>query len=313
MIEVIEAASNIVLVAHEYTDADTLGSACAFYSYLLRLQKKVTLFCVTPNVNHNLSFLPWVEKITNKFPADTDLAISFDCGSFKRLGIDYSGELINFDHHISNERYGTYNCIDTEALSTTQVLYEWFVAKSIKINGKMANALYAGLIDDTHCLSNPSCTHAVFEMAHSLIKAGANHAECVDALFHSRSLASLRLKSEMLRRMKIVHDGRVALFEVDQALFETTGGVLGDCKIVVDEALGLKTVQASLLVAKLKRGGVKISLRSNGTINASKIVHEYGGGGHRIRAGARIADGEIEDTVEKLLISIKRELNETQS
>ncbi len=308
MVDLIENASHIVLIAHEHPDADSLGSAGAFYSYVLRSNKKVTLFCATPNIDSSLAFLPWFDKVTDKFPSDADLAISFDCGSFGRLGIDYSGELINFDHHISNELYGTVNCIDSHALSTTQVLYEWFVTNSIKINGKMANALYAGLIDDTNCFGDPGCTNAVFEMANVLIRAGAEHTLCVNALFHSHSLASFRLKAEMLKRMKIVHDGRVALLEVDQALFASSGAFLRDCKAVVDEVLSLKTVQMALLVVELKRGGVKVSLRSDGVINAAELLHCYGGGGHRIRAGARIMDVDVEEIVKTILIDIQKEL-----
>ena len=300
----IDSAHHIVLVAHEYPDADSLGSACAFYSYLLRSKTKVTLFCVTPLLDQNLSFLPWFDEVTDKFPSNADLVISFDCGTYGRLGIKYEGALINFDHHISNEYYGTHNCIDTQALSTTQVLYEWFVTKTIKINGKMANALYAGLLDDTHCFSDSSCTNAVFEMAHALIQAGANHTLCVDALFHSHSLASFRLKGEMLKRMKILHDGRVALFEVDQALFASSGAFLRDCKAVVDEALSLKTVQIALLVVELKRGGVKVSLRSDGAINAAQLLHCYGGGGHKIRAGARIVDMKQDEIINEIMVKI---------
>jgi len=308
MLSLIDSSKHVVLIAHEHPDVDSLGSACAFYSHLLRSKTKVTLFCATPSIDQKLSFLPWFDEVTDKFPSDADLAISFDCGSYSRLGIEYEGELINFDHHISNEYYGTYNCIDTNALSTTQVLYEWFVAKTIKINGKMANALYAGLLDDTRCFSAPSCTNAVFDMAHSLIQAGANHALCVEALFHSHSLASFRLKAEMLKRMKIVHDGRVALLEVDQALFASSGAFLRDCKAVVDEVLSLKTVQMALLVVELKRGGVKVSLRSDGVINAAELLHCYGGGGHRIRAGARIMDVDVEEIVKTILIDIQKEL-----
>ncbi|MDD2829977.1 MAG: DHH family phosphoesterase [Sulfuricurvum sp.] len=309
----IDSAHHIVLVAHEHPDADSLGSACAFYSHVLRYQKKVTLYCSTTVGDHNLLFLPWSDKIRHNFPDDADLVISFDCGHFKRLGIEYSGELINFDHHISNEQYGTYNCIDATALSTTQILYGWFVANGIKINGKMANALYAGLLDDTDCFSDPLCTSVVFEMAQALIGLGADHEQCVKWLFNSHSLASMRLRGVMLSKMKIVHDGEVALFEVDRSMLDSTGALLRDCKTTLDEALSIKTVRVALLVVELKQGGVKISLRSDGSVNTAHILEEYGGGGHYSRSGARIAGIEMVEAVKKLLISITRELDETQS
>jgi bifunctional oligoribonuclease and PAP phosphatase NrnA len=312
-LSLIDSASHIVLVAHEHPDADSLGAASAFYSHILRLQKKVTLFCSTPLGDSNLLFLPWADKVRHTFPEDADLVISFDCGNFKRLGIEYSGELMNFDHHISNEHYGTYNCIDVTALSTTQVLFEWFVSNGIKINGKMANALYAGLMDDTDCFSNPLCTSTAFEMAQTLIGLGANHIQCVQWLFKSRSLASMRLRGKMLSRMKIVHEGEIALFEVDREMLDSTGAVLRDCKTTLDEALSIKTVRVALLVVELKHGGFKISLRSDGILNVSNILEPFGGGGHTSRAGARIRDISMDDAINTLLISITRELDETQS
>ena len=307
-LSLIDTAKHIVLIAHENPDADSLGSASAFYSYLLRTQKKITFYCVSPNIHAHLSFIPWTEKISNRFPIDADLAISFDCGSFERLGVDYSGELINFDHHISNNQYGTLNYIDISAMSTTQVVYEWFIGQDIKINGKMANALYAGLMDDTKCFRDPRCTMKIFGMAHRLLELGADHEQCVNGLYNSKTLASLRLQGEMLKRMKLVLDGQLALFEVDQELLVSTGALLGDCKAVLDEAITLKIVSVALLLAVRKRGGISLSLRSDGVVNASEIMQRYQGGGHHDRAGAKVTDKPLEQIREEIISYIQQEI-----
>ncbi|MDP3301328.1 MAG: bifunctional oligoribonuclease/PAP phosphatase NrnA [Sulfuricurvum sp.] len=304
----IEKSNHIVLIAHENPDADSLGSASAFYSYLLRTQKKITFYCSSPTIAPHLSFIPWTDKISNRFPLDADLAISFDCGSFGRLGVDYMGELINFDHHISNDQYGTLNYIDTSAMSTTQVVYEWFIGQDIKINGKMANALYAGLMDDTKCFRDPRCTLKIFSMAHRLLELGANHEECVNGLYNSKTLASLRLQAEMLKRMQLVLDGQLALFEVDQELLVFTGASLGDCKAVLDEAVTLKIVNTALLLAVRKKGGIGVSLRSDGVVNASEMMQRYGGGGHHDRAGAKVMDKPLEQIREEIISYIRQEI-----
>lgn len=307
-LSLIDRASHIVLIAHLEPDADSLGSASAFYSYLLRSQKKITFYCASPQINANLLFLPWTEKLCDRFPKDADLAISFDCGSFARLGVDYHGELINFDHHISNDQYGTLNHVNTSAISTTQVVYDWFVDEDIKINGKMANALYAGLMDDSKCFRDPKCGRDIFTMTHRLLELGADHEQCVNALYHSRTLASIRLQAEMLKRMKLVLDGRLALFEVDEALLESTGASLNDCKTVLEEAMTLKIVQAALLMAVRKSGGISISLRSNGAINASEIMQRYQGGGHRDRAGTKVTGKPLEQITQEIIDCIQKEI-----
>jgi phosphoesterase RecJ-like protein len=305
IVKKLEAANHIVLIAHQDPDADSLGSASAFYSYLLRTQKKVTFYCISPNIHSHLLFIPWTDKIKTRFPLDSDLAISFDCGSFARLGVDYNGMLINFDHHISNEEYGTTNCIDIEAMSTTQVVYKWFLEQDIKINAKMANALYAGLMDDTKCFRDPRCDMSIFSMACRLLEFGADHEQCVNGLYNSKTLASLRLQAEMLKRMKLVVDGRLALFEVDQELLTATGASLGDCKSVLDEAMALKIVNTALLLAVRKKGGISVSLRSDGAVNASKIMQMYQGGGHRDRAGARVSDKSLDQIRDEIIEHIR--------
>jgi len=307
-LNLIDSSQHIVLVTHKNPDADSLGAASAFYSYLLRTQKKVTLFCVSTELNQHLGFLPWFDKITDRFPESADCIISFDCGGYERLGIEKELPLINIDHHISNDFYGTYNLINTAAISTTEVVYDFFVTNDIKINGKIALSLYAGLIDDSKCFSASECTVKTFMMAHSLIELGADHAMCVEWLFRHRSLASLRIQGALLKQMKLLADGRLALFEVPLSLLEETGAVVSECKKVLEEALGMRSVQAAVMVLEHSRGGVKLSLRTNGAIDAAKIMSAFGGGGHLHRAGTLLKQENYNELVKDMMMMITKEL-----
>ena len=51
----------------------------------------------------------------------------------------------------------------------------------------------------------------------------------------------------------------------------------------------------------------KVSLRSNGKVDVSKIAVENGGGGHVRAAGAEI-HGELNDIINKLLNRIKQDI-----
>ncbi len=305
----IDSASHIVLIAHKNPDADSLGSACAFYSYLLRKEKKITLFCASSHINPHLAFLPWYDKVTDRFPEEADLLISFDCGSIGRLGIQRDIPLINVDHHVSNERFGTQNLINSTAISTSEVVYDYFVANGIKINGKMALSLYAGLVDDSKCFSAPECNAKTFQMARDLVEWGADHAVCIEWLYRRRSLSSMRIRGALLKGMKLFSDGRFAIFEASLPLLQETGATVGECKSVLDDALGMRCVEAVMICIEHPQGGVKLSLRTNGSIDASKIMGEFGGGGHKKRAGARITDREhIDELVQSVKAMIIKEL-----
>ncbi|WP_422556773.1 DHH family phosphoesterase [Sulfuricurvum sp.] len=304
----IDASQHIVLIAHKNPDADSLGAACAFYSYLLRTQKKVTLFCASTEIDPHLAFLPWFDKLTNRFPKDANLMISFDCGSFERLGIETELPLINFDHHRSNNFYGLINVINTDAISTTEVVYDYFVTNDIKMNGKMALSLYAGLIEDSKCFRARGCNVKIFKMAYSLIELGANHAMCIEWLYHRNSLASLRIRGILLKQMKLFEDGRLALFEVPLSLLEETGAVVSECKKVLDEALTMRNIQASLMVLEQSFGSVKLSLRTNGMVDAAKIMTLFGGGGHMHRAGTHLKQDDYDELVKDIKMMITKEL-----
>lgn len=288
MLSLINSARHIVLIIHKNPDADSLGAACAFYSYLLRSQKKITLFCASRTINPNLAFLPWFDKVTDRFGDDADLLISFDCGSSERLGMDAVLPLINIDHHRSNALFGTFNLVDTLAISTTEVVYDFFVANDIKINGKMALSLYAGLLDDSKCFSADACNLKTFAIAHDLIALGAEHLLCVEWMFRRRSLASVRVRGALLKEMRLRSDGCLALFDVSASHLEQSGATISECKRVLEDALELVTVRAALMVLEHPRGGAKVSLRTDGTVDASHIMSLYGGGGHASRAGTEI-------------------------
>ncbi|ADR33121.1 phosphoesterase RecJ domain protein [Sulfuricurvum kujiense DSM 16994] len=307
-LSLIDSADHIVLVAHKNPDADSLGAACAFYSYLLRSQKKITLFCASSAVNPNLAFLPWFEKITDRFPDNADCIISFDCGSYGRLGIEKELPLINIDHHASNDFYGTHNLVNTHAISTTEVLYDYFVANGIKINGKMALSLYAGLLDDSKCFSASECSAKTFSMAHALIELGADHAVCTEWLYRRGSLASLRVRGSLFKQMKLVLDGQLAVFEIPFVLLEETGASVAECKSAMDEALGMRSVKAALMVVHFPGKGIKLSLRTNGTVNAAAIMAEFGGGGHVKRAGTYLKQENYDELIQTMMVKITKEL-----
>lgn len=307
-LSLIESAKHIVLIAHKNPDADSLGAASAFYSYLLRSQKKITLFCVSSTINPHLAFLPWFDKVTDRFPESADCMISFDCGGYGRLGIEKELPLINIDHHLSNDFYGTHNIVNPSAMSSTEVVYDYFVANGIKINGKMATALYAGLLDDSKCFSASECSGKTFATAHALIELGADHAMCIEWLYRRGSLASLRIRGVLFKEMKLLCDGRLALFEVSLSLLEETGATIAECKRVLDEALGMRSVQAALMVLQLPEGGAKVSFRTDGTFNAAKIMADFGGGGHGKRAGTRLKQENYNEHVQKMMAMITKEL-----
>ncbi len=310
LLEAVNKAKHIVIIAHVNPDADSMGSALAMYAHLLREHKKITLYCKTIKINPALAFLPFFDKVKSNLPKEYDLAMSFDCGAAARLGLEVDAPLINFDHHVSNDAYGTYNCIDTTAISTSQVVYDFFKSQDIKINAKMATALYAGLVDDSQNFTTKKTDARSFMMAADLIKSGADNALCVHELFKNRSLASLRMKAKMLGEARLYCSARVVMTLVEKSFFEETGAYEVDCEEALHESLELASVEVAVMLRYTKEGKIKGSLRSSKGMDMNAVAAHFGGGGHIHSAGFVCEGDSLQEVEQALLMTLQKRLGQ---
>ena len=305
----IQEAGHIVLISHVSPDADSLGSASAMYTFLLQGHKKVSWYCKSSEIDQKLSFLPWFEKIKSTFPLSADLAIALDCADKKRLGVEIECELINIDHHITNTNYGDLNLVEPHFINTTALLYDLFKKNGVKINKKMATAIYAGLLDDSDAFLSQEVDGTTFATVSELIGHGADFKLCNKKIAKSVSLAALRLKSVMYKSMFLEESARVSVFCISREDMAMTGAVAQDCEAPLEESLNLPHVEVALLLREQRDSGIKCSLRSNSAVDVGKIAAAFGGGGHFSRAGFEIYEKvSLDEAKVKILDLIKKEL-----
>ncbi len=309
ILERIATSEHIVVISHINPDADSLGSASAMYTFLLQNHKKVSWFCSTKNINRKFLCIPWLEKIKDTFPKSADLAISLDCADKTRLGIEIECDLINIDHHATNSLYGDLTLVEVEAISTTEVLYNFFKTNGFKVNKKMATALYAGLLDDSEAFLSPMVDGTTFAIVQELIEHGADFKLCNRSIVKNVSLAALRLKAIMFKNMSLECEARVALFCVSDEEMRVSGAMPEDCENALEESLNLGYVKVALLLRQNSDFTIKGSLRSNSGVDVGKIAKKIGGGGHVSRAGFELNDiVSLEEAKNKILILIKKDL-----
>ena len=309
ILEKIEKAGHIVVISHINPDADSLGSASAMYTFLLQRHKKVSWFCKTSEMDSKFSFLPWIENIKAIFPPSADLAISLDCANKSRLGADVECELINIDHHATNSNYGDINLVNADHISTTALLFDLFKNNGVKINKKMATALYAGVLGDSAFFMSERVDGMTFASVSELIALGADYKECNRNIAKRTSLGTLRLKAIMLKNMSLYENARVAFFYVSQEDMRSSGASIDEYKEALMEALRLVHVKVAIALVQESDFVIKGSLRSDGDMDVSKIAVFFGGGGHAQRAAFTIKDAiSFEDVKNVVLNLIKKEL-----
>ena len=188
---------------------ETFANASALYSYVLTLHKKVSLV-QKESISLNSSFLPWFDKLRENVPSSADLIIE----------------------------------VDSDVLA----LYNFFKNQEVKINKKMATALYAGVLKRYKIFESDDVDGIVFAMASELITLKAEHKKCLKYLKYSESLASFRLKAIMYKNMVLIENAKVAVVAVCEADFLASGADMRTAFSIMSELLRLAHVQEVRLV-----------------------------------------------------------------
>ncbi|MBU0925029.1 bifunctional oligoribonuclease/PAP phosphatase NrnA [bacterium] len=301
----IEKSRYILIVTHVNPDPDSIGSALAISNLFHENKIKHKVFNVSDDLPQNLDFIPRFDKISNQLPAFFDLIISVDCGTYKRLGFepDPSIPLINFDHHKSNNHFGVVNIVDPMKSSTAELVFEFFKHNGLYITKNSATALYVGIYDDTLAFSLGRCDELTFEKTNFLVECGANPSEIANKLLRRDSLAKYRIIPKVLDSLELFCEGEIASIFAKEEWFKQTGAHNRDCEDALDMIMSIAIVKIAFFV-RVVNGVSRISLRSKGKIDVSKIAGEFGGGGHFNAAGCTIDMIDVEKAKDIVLKEI---------
>lgn len=306
ILQALKKAKIILLVTHQRPDGDGVGSILGMAHWLEKLGKKYFCFCLDP-INPYLQFLPKSEEIkqdrslwNNTF----DLLLVLDSGDLKYAGIEESVkelkhdfQIINIDHHATNDHFGHLNLVDATAAATCEIIYD-LLDEARAINPIIATCLLTGIITDTGCFSNLNTTHRVMHKAGRLLNKGANFRQITLNTLHHRPINILKLWGKALERLE-EKDGIVTTMitkkdlEECQVNSETLEGVANFLNILDPDQN-----KVIMVFSEKKDGQTKVSLRSaHRLVDVAQFAKIMGGGGHSKAAGFDFAESP---TTEKI-------------
>lgn len=307
----LESSQKILLICHTKPDADAIGATLAIDLYLKSLGKMTTSFSVD-EISESYYFLPYVYLFKNYFAKieNYDLVIVLDCGDRKITGLNqkypelFLGQknLINIDHHISNDNFGSLNIVDTKASSTTHIIYKLLKSLDAKITPDMATLLLAGLYYDTGSFKHDNTNPDTLNTAATLIDLGANINSITKNMFKNHSIPSLKLMGLVFDRIKINKEKIASsiIKETDFQKLNLNSNQLHSAEIM-NYLDSIPNIKFSCLLTE-NAGMIKGSFRtSNEDIDVAKIAKLFNGGGHR-KASGFVMKGEIKDVAGKLMI-----------
>ncbi len=295
------SSKKILLVTHKQPDSDALGSICALSKYLLDLNKYFKLF-TTDNPPQQFSYLQNFKLIQidlqNLNLDNFDLIISLDAGDPNHIGLNLNRQnnnIVNIDHHPTNARFGQINLIVKDAVSTTEILYNFFSCIKYIISPVIATCLLAGIIGDTNNFTNHNTTSQSLGTSAKLLSLGANFSFINESLNNKKSPSMLNLWGKALSRLYHNEKYNVALTAITQS--DLT--YLSDLKMLdglTNFLNNLSGVKITMVLRETEFGQIKVSLRTNDDlVDLTEFVKIFNGGGHKKAAGFTIS-GKLEQT-----------------
>jgi len=243
-----------------------------------------------------------------KTKIDSDLIIIVDTSSYNQLPEFVSRLsslvprpwLLVIDHHVSSDDIGDVKLNDSSAAATALIVFDLLKYTGWPITKKIAEALFVAVSTDTGWFQFGNTDSRTLKVCAELIDAGVNPSKMHRELYQNFSPQQFRLMVATLNTLELHLGGRFAMQHLTQEDFKQAGAKYSDTENLIDECRRISGVEAAVLFVEQADGQVKVSLRSMGVVDVCKIAAKFGGGGHKMAAGAHLP-GPIENAKKLIL------------
>lgn len=320
----------VVITTHQKPDADAMGSSLALFHFLRILGHEVTVISPT-NWAGWLNWMPGVDEVidyelnkekTATLLAEADWLFCLDFNIFHRaknlapLLASANCTKILIDHHQEpdsiNFQYGISN---TGKSSTCEMIFDLITdsGNQDKIDIRIADCLYAGVMADTGSFRFPSAHAGVHRMVAVLKDKGLQHTKVHENIYDNFLENRLRFIGHVLmNRMDVNYEYNTALIAISKKDLLRYHIRTGDTEGLVNYPLSIQGIKMAALVIDRDEER-KWSFRSKGDFDVNSFARKhFEGGGHFNASGGRSSDS-LEETVSKFKNVIKEYLTELQS
>ncbi|MFL0195904.1 bifunctional oligoribonuclease/PAP phosphatase NrnA [Clostridium sp. WILCCON 0269] len=313
IINKIKACDKIAITFHSSPDGDAIGSSLALFQGLKKTGKKVEILA-REEVLGDFKFLCCSENMDGKsfqVSNDTECVIVLDCGDVKRINADLNFEnkaytLINIDHHVSNELYGDFNYVDTNAAAVSEIVYQMLRLMGITIDKGIAECLYTSIITDSGSFKYPSTTSVTHTIAGDLINTGIDFSKIHRIVFENKKFERIKLYGKAMEAMELAGD-KICVIEITKHMLLEVGITKDiDTSDIIDMGMKIDTVEVGILLKEVEKG-VKVSLRSKSKVDVRKIAEVFNGGGHLRASGLTVLDKSIIEVRDMVLKEVEKE------
>lgn len=299
MVEIIRGSQNVLVAAHCRPDGDAAGSELAMGLILKALGKNVTVYNFDP-IPETFLFLQGANDVVHTVsPQDYDLLIVVDCGDASLIGKkfpydDFKCKRVFIDHHSMPYENCDLNLHDAQASAAGEIIFHLMNALDVKLTIPIAEALYTSIITDTGSYRYSSTTPDAMKISACLLETGIDVWNICSNIYENNPVEKIRLLALVLQSLWLSNDGKIACLHATRDMLRAChcSGAMTDG--FINYARSIHGVEVSIFLTQLEDTHFRLSFRSRGNFDVSRIASSLGGGGHKNAAACTI-DGTIEE------------------
>ena len=310
---------NTLIVFHARPDADAVGSAFALRELLWTMGVPAMCACAD-EVPDRLRFLSEHAQgsvlLDEEMGLDHEYVISVDSASPEQLGSLF-GRIrrdvdLMIDHHGVGKIYADHY-VDATASATGEIIYE-LACRLLErgmiaaIPHRVAEAIYAAICSDTGSFRFANATPKTLRIVADLLEAGVAGDQICRNLYEAKTVKQIRAEGEAARRL-LVHDG--GLFASTTIPYSSKFSLAladEDLETIIDIPRSIAGVEVAFVVKQPEQKNVyRVSMRSSGEFDVSRVCALFGGGGHKRASGCTVEATGIDDAEKKVLNAVREQ------
>ena len=312
--ELLDQVKTMGIAGHIRPDGDCVGSCMALYLYIKKWYPDIAVDVYLDNPRPVFGYIEGIDEIKTEAGEEKiyDLFVTCDVSARDRLAV--AGEHFNkakrtacIDHHVSNPGFAQINHVRGEVSSACEVLYG--ILDPEKVERSVATAIYTGIVHDTGVFQYSSTTPETMRIAGELMKTGFNFSKIIDESFYQKTYIQNQVMGRVLAESIMLQDGKCIVGCMKKKDMEFYGVEGKDLDGIVSQLRLTAGVEVAMFLYEVETQTFKVSLRSNGKVDVSKIAVYFGGGGHMRAAGCDM-QGSVYDVINNITEQIEKQFQE---
>ena len=289
----IKQYNTIVIARHTSPDPDAVASQIALRDAIKLTFPKKNVYAVGVSVAKFKTY-GILDKIDETTFNEDALLIALDVPNKSRIdGVDPGvfKEMFKIDHHPSEEVFGECDWIDDTSSSTCQLIIELLFETGMKIDRKIAENLFLGVVSDSDRFLISYTTSKTFKLIASLIDKSQIDFTKLYSNLYERPYEEIKFHGYLSDNLNITENGFAHIILTPEILKKYNVDSATPSNMINDFS-NIRGVYVWMFATFDERNEIyKVNIRSKGpVINDTAAL--FGGGGHKYASGARIREKE---------------------